>query len=99
MRYRPAGARPDRRDKKGCTALHFASYNNQVSLLKILLKTNTDVNMLDFHGQTPLFVAVKMGNASVIDILIQNGGHPDIRDKKGCTALHFTSYNNQVSVL
>ncbi len=52
-------------------------------LLKYFLEKGADVNIRDFQGNTPLFVANFAANKEVTDLLLKFGADPTIRNNKG----------------
>ena len=48
------GACIDVCDHMGCTAIHLAALNNEILIIKNILKTHTEVNILNDRGQTPI---------------------------------------------
>ena len=51
--------------------------------------TNTDVNLKDALGRTPLGIAAEKGHAEVITFLVENGAEVNITDANGNTPLIF----------
>ncbi len=73
----------------GRTALHMASQNGFVEMVRELLKQNKgDMNIMDDDGETALIVASKKGHVEVVRALLD---HDDVdvntEDNDGCTAL------------
>ncbi|EZG48220.1 ankyrin repeat protein [Gregarina niphandrodes] len=72
--------------KNGETPLHIACYHRNEEAVKELLTTEArqDVNTAEkLSGMTPLHIAVCKGSPGVIDLLLQNGADPKIKDKNG----------------
>lgn len=70
----------------GVAQLHFAAQvpqNEKPILLKYFLEKGADVNIRDFQGNTPLFVANFAANKEVTDLLLKFGADPTIRNNKG----------------
>lgn len=76
--------------------LHSAIHNNrEEDLVKLLLQNGASPNAIKWDGKpeafydilagvgTPLHVAYKVGNESVIQLLLDHGADPNIRDTKG----------------
>jgi cytohesin len=62
------------------TALHDAVFRNDIEKINFLLKNGADINIYDpLLLHTPLWIAVKMGNKKILEILLK---HPeaDIND-------------------
>ena len=43
-------------DEKGWTPLHFASFNGNITIAKLLISSNANVDSENLLGQTPLFI-------------------------------------------
>lgn len=72
----------------GTTALHWAAYKDDLETAKILLAAGANVKAATRIGAiTPLFMACKNGNASVIEALLQAGADANSVDERGTTAL------------
>lgn len=56
------------KDKDGWTALHHASYNQNVKFVNILLYNDAKVEILDSNGVTPLILAVAKGSSSITQV-------------------------------
>ncbi len=66
------------KDALGNTLLHYAAFNNDLGWLKkfidtIKIKNNFDLNYKNKAGQSPLLIALKEGNYSAVDLLLQSG--------------------------
>ncbi|EAL67981.1 hypothetical protein DDB_G0278759 [Dictyostelium discoideum AX4] len=46
------------------------------------------INSINSHGQPALFIACSYGNVECVDLLLENGADPNIKDKYGSTMLH-----------
>ncbi len=44
-------------DDKGWTPLHFACFNGNISIAKLLISNNARIDSENVLGQTPLFIA------------------------------------------
>ena len=86
-----AGACVSKVDSKhdGCAPLHFAAMTGNVAHVTALCEKGADVNVLEVHGQTPVFTAMIKNHEKVVRTLIEAGA--DItkpRSTDGCTLLH-----------
>src|SRR5690242_3980006 len=63
----------DYRDDRNKTALHWAAGSlGSLSDLKYLIKKGADVNARDYNDSTPLHEAVRSGDKSCIEYLVDN---------------------------
>ena len=67
--------------------INFAIQINNLTIVKILLKHNFDVNHETFIGSLPLQVAVSTENIEIIKELLKNGAKPDVYDENEMTPL------------
>lgn len=82
------GANPNIQNKQGKMSLHYAvSSKNARSLVELLLSTinmQTNVNLTDIDGNTPVFY---VKDPQILDIFIQKKANLNIRNEKGLTPL------------
>ena len=69
------------------SGLHASSYAGNENNVRYGLERGFEVNGRDAWGRTPLHIAVTINWPDIIDILLEAGGDPTIRDKKGKTPL------------
>jgi ankyrin repeat protein len=76
----------------------YANYEfriENVYLIDKLISMKADVNIANFQGETPLHVAVRAGNLSLIKSLIAKGAEAEKiinqQDRSGNTALHYAA--------
>jgi hypothetical protein len=70
------------------SALHAAIQEEQLKVVKWLIKQGADCNTQYSNGQTPLFLAVAMPSLDVVRALVEEGGASlDIRDYCGGTVI------------
>lgn len=82
------GADIDAVSKYNDTPLHYAARNSfsQAGAVLLLLEAGADVNALNTEGQTALYNAAKKGNIFCMQVLLDHGCDPEIRDIHGKTA-------------
>lgn len=79
-----AGADPN--GEKNDPPLTSAAYRGSKRSIYILLKhPDIDVNKRDIDGQTALLVAAKRGYGDIVEILLEAGADPTIKDRHGNT--------------
>ncbi|XP_077297906.1 uncharacterized protein LOC143919454 [Arctopsyche grandis] len=79
------GADEQLRSNDGKTLLHFVSSYTETS--KILLEKGFDPNEPDKYGDTPFMIAVRWRKHDLIELMLDYGANPNIRNKKGNTSL------------
>jgi ankyrin repeat protein len=81
-------------DEIGMTKLHYAAgYGKKPSLklVKYLLEKSYSVDIdkaSDYHGETPLYVAVEYGQLEIVRYLIEKGADIRKRNKEGANPLY-----------
>jgi hypothetical protein len=82
------GADPSVRDDSGNTMFHWAIYNKNPAVLKVMCTVGkAAINIPDRLGYTPLSLAVNLGYSGVVPHLLKAGASHDIPTKSGQTAL------------
>jgi len=72
----------------GMTALHWAVYNNDVEMAKMLVEAGANVKAVTrLESLTPLFMACSRGNAAMVELLLKAGSDANFADTLGTTAL------------
>ena len=73
--------------------IHWGTKNGYVEFLKVLAPLIDDLNMPNHYGETPIYVAAKMGHANVIEILapLIVDDH-NIPNHSGITPIYFAAY-------
>lgn len=71
----------------GTTALHWASYRDDVELASMLIKAGAPVNAANDLGATPLWTASQNGSPAMVRRLLQAGADPNIALMRGETPL------------
>ena len=76
---------------RGRTALHWATQEGHLDIVKFLLNKGASANRLDEWGFGPLQQASGDGNLQILKELIKNGANPNVRAKDGGSPLHTAS--------
>lgn len=85
-------------DAKGFTPLIIAVYNNQPSVVDILLQNGADTNAQDFSGNTALMGACFKGYVTLAEKLIAAGADVNLRNGQGAPALTFAATFGQLEI-
>ncbi|MDP6581867.1 MAG: ankyrin repeat domain-containing protein [Vicinamibacterales bacterium] len=81
------GARVDATEGDGTTALHWASYHDDVDVVGLLLDAGADVNAANDLGATALWAASQNGGVAVVTSLLAAGADPSVALRAGETPL------------
>jgi ankyrin len=72
------GASVNAADADGTTALHWASYRDDVESAGLLIRAGAEVNAVNDLGATPLWTASLNGSAKMVRTLLEAGANPDV---------------------
>lgn len=64
--------------QKLCKAIYENSELSIIAALITKVKSTHELNNLDLHGKSPLYLAVEKGNSQVIKLLVDNGANLDL---------------------
>jgi ankyrin len=71
------GANVNSADADGTTALHWASYRDDVETANLLIRAGAKVNAANDLGATPLWTASLNGSAAMVQRLLEAGANPN----------------------
>ncbi|KAF8541096.1 ankyrin repeat-containing domain protein, partial [Trichophaea hybrida] len=74
-------------DISGKTALHLAAYEGHVSIVKLLLEMNCDIEFSGNFSSRALHVAAQEGHDSMVLFLLDLGAYIDAKDLGECTVV------------
>jgi ankyrin repeat protein/preprotein translocase subunit SecA len=83
-------------------ALYKAAEQGQVDVVKLLLASGADPNMLNNNsllGYTPLHIAAEQGQLAVVKLLLASEINTEVGDKYGKTPLHVAAEQGQLAVV
>jgi uncharacterized protein len=93
------GSNANDADGDGSTALHWASYRNDVESVELLLRAGAKVNARTDLGVTPLWTASQNGSDAMVRRLLQAGADPDIALLSGETPLMVAARSGYAGVV
>lgn len=76
-------------NKSGWSALHYAATGPEPAVVQLLLDRGAEVNAPSPNRSTPLMMAARYGNEASVDLLLQRGADPKLRNDRGLDAADF----------
>lgn len=78
------------RDSSDRTALHLATVNGNLKIIRILIEAGANVNAQDGDGKTPIIKAIECNHEDLVQFFLCVGADPEIADhENGNTPLHW----------
>jgi ankyrin repeat protein len=77
----------------------YASLNEYLDIIKLLLEKGAEVNKVNFFNYTALAYATLSGNMEIIKLLVDHGSDIDIADCPGWTPLMHASRMNKIELV
>ena len=81
------------------TALHSASFEGHLQVVRYLLQLGVDINVRNFANCTPLLFASWKGHRDVVQCLLDHGADSDLRDEFRNSPLMLAAYYGHVDVV
>ncbi|MGH9346699.1 MAG: ankyrin repeat domain-containing protein [Vicinamibacterales bacterium] len=95
-----AGADVNAAGGDGMTALHWAAMRDDIELARVLLQSGARVDAVTkIGGYTPLLVAARNGNASLVQALVTAGADPNSTTTNGTTPLMLAAASGDVDAV
>jgi len=96
LRLLAKGAKPNAPGPDGTTPIMWAAANDDVELVRALIKAGADVKAKNQFGTSALTEAGIIGSARVIDVLVKAGADPNTRNPEGETPLMAVARSGKV---
>jgi ankyrin repeat protein len=93
------GASANATEADGTTALHWASYRDDLESADLLIRAGAHVNAATDLGVTPLWTASQNGSAAMVKRLLQAGANPNLALLAGETPLMIASRSGYPEVV
>ncbi len=87
LRLLAKGANPNAPGPDGTTPIMWAAANDDVELVRALVKAGANVGARNHFGTSALTEAATTGSAGVIDVLLKAGANPNSANPEGETPL------------
>jgi ankyrin repeat protein len=91
-----AGAEPDAKSREGTTALFAAAESGYTGVVRQLLKAGADFHAAqgdDGAPETPLASAASFKRWDIVELLVNSGANPNVRDRNGWAPIDFAAMN------
>lgn len=79
-------------NKLGWTPLHYAATHSErvaLEITRLMLEHHAYIDAASPNGSTPLMMAARYGRAEVVQLLLEEGADPLLRNQKGLSAIDF----------
>ncbi len=87
----------NKRDSRGFTVLHIATFCNQVPTVKFLLSSGASVAYVDQENKyATIHWAAWIGNVQILKLLCEHGAQVDARGDLGRTPLHIAAFKHNI---
>jgi ankyrin repeat protein len=83
-------------NKTGWTPLHYAASAGHVEMIRLLLDNSAYIDAESPNGTTPLMMAALYGTPAAVDLLLQEGADPKLKNQQNLTALQFAQRGNRI---
>lgn len=93
-----SGTNPNTSDING-SALSVSILGNHTNIVKLLIAYGADINSPNKSGNTPLIMAARIGDLSIVTRLIYDGVDINYRNNIGMTALIIASIQGHSSIV
>ena len=75
--------------KQGWSPIHYAATGPDTSVVKLLLDKGAPIDARSPNGSTPLMMAAQYGAEASVELLLQRGADPRLRNDRGLSAVDF----------
>lgn len=82
-------------NKTGWTPLHYAASAGHLEMIRLLLDNSAYIDAESPNGTTPLMMAALYGTPAAVDLLLQEGADPTLKNQQNLTALQFAQRGNR----
>jgi uncharacterized protein len=78
-------------NKPGWTPLHYAATGGHAPLVQLLLAAHAYIDAASPNGSTPLMMAAMYGSMEAVQLLLQEGADPSLRNEQKLSAEDFAT--------
>ena len=76
-------------NKTGWTPLHYAASKGHLAIMNLLLENHAYIDAESPNGTTPLMMAAQYGTGPAVQLLLEAGADPLLKNQQGLTAIDF----------
>lgn len=85
-------------NKPGWAPLHYAATKGDTTIIEILLEEHAFIDAESPNKTTPLMMAAHYGTAEAVNLLLEAGADPTLRNELGLSAIDFANRANRSDV-
>ena len=93
------GARSGLQDHHGMTALHWAIEAKDEVGAKLLVRSQSDLDVLDHKKRSALILAADKELNKVVRVLLENNADAKVQDSHQCTVLHWAAMRVNLGIM
>jgi ankyrin repeat protein len=82
-------------NKPGWAPLHYAATNGHLTVINLLLENYAYIDAQSPNGSTPLMMAAQYGTPAAVNLLLEAGADPMLRNDLGLSAIDFAQRANR----
>jgi len=86
-------------DEKKKSLLHYAVLGSAMDVIKFLLDSDINVNLMDQHGETPLFDCARKGKLDIAKLLISKFASVNVENRTGELPIHLAAFKGDLDML
>ncbi len=84
---------------RGYSAVMDAVWRKNYKITEFLIKKGADLNIVSTDGQPILVLAVGNGNEKIVQLLLDSGADPDLKDSMGMSARQYASLFKKTAII
>ncbi|KIE04333.1 hypothetical protein NF27_IN00740 [Candidatus Jidaibacter acanthamoeba] len=81
------------------TSLHYALEFNHNKTFELLMEKGAEVDVVDWCGNSCLYLAAEQGNKYCLELLIERGANTEIKNEQGKTALDIAQEKGNKAII
>ena len=85
-------------NKTGWTPLHYAATNGHLAVMTLLLEQHAYIDAASPNGTTPLMMAAHYGTPAAVELLLEAGADPLLKNQQDLSAIDFAQRVNRQDV-